>query len=126
MFCVVPNVAIGVPLTAANEKLSCFLRRCARVGGSTLTWAPVSTRKFMLFVQSLICNKRHVWWLDTLVAINDRPGRLTGLNSCKEACIFGQLLRKCGGTNKERTLLEVDVRGWVGGFWRKNDFWTVV
>ena len=32
----VPYVAIDVPLTADKEK-PCFLRRSARVGGSTLT-----------------------------------------------------------------------------------------
>ena len=56
----VPYVAIDVPLTADKEKPSCFLRRSARVGGSTLTCAPVSTRKFKLFMRSVMCNRRHV------------------------------------------------------------------
>ena len=95
----VPYVAIAVPLTAERAKPSCFLRRSVRVGGMTLTCAPVSTRKVSLFVRSVMCNRRHVWRPDASVAINGRPGRLTVECRSMGICISWQLHHIFGGTS---------------------------
>ena len=50
----VPKVHIGVSLTACRVRLDCRRLRCADEGGTTLTCAPVSTKKCRLVLRSVM------------------------------------------------------------------------
>ena len=86
----VPYVVMGEPLTALSPR-SCLCFRSAPVGGSTLTSAPVSTRKRQLEVLSFKSNRRLGKWPATLVAENEWPNLF--LPTCMGAA-FGGLVAK--------------------------------
>ncbi len=112
----VPYVAIGVPLTAESVKPSCLRRRSERVGGSTLTCAPVSTRKESLLERSVMCNRRHVSRPDVSVAANGWPARfarLTVFHSGKVECISLRYHQTFGDTSNWDCL---EGLGWVDDF----------
>ena len=64
-----------VPLTACKVKLSLGCLRSAQVGGSTLTSAPVSTRKRRPWLRSMMKKRRLGTRPGTPVAASDWPGR---------------------------------------------------
>ena len=95
---------------------SCLRRRSERVGGSTLTCAPVSTRKESLLERSVMCNRRHVSRPDVSVAANGWPARfarLTVFHSGKVECISLRYHQTFGDTSNWDCL---EGLGWVDDF----------
>ena len=111
----VPYVAIDVPLTAESVNPTRFWRRSAVVGGSTLTCAPVSTRKVRLFVRSVMCNRRQVRRPDALVTSNCRPSCLTVERRSREVCTSWLLHHIFDDPSTWRTHEQAVGRGWMFG-----------